>query len=182
MTKKITFTLLLFLLTIYVKGQDLSDKNIYIVNTENLNVRDEPNLNSTVVHQVHLNDTLYVKTLENNWYKIEYSPSFDHFSIGYVHSDFVKKASQIKNTKKVKEEEDLGFKDGFIVFGKICFVLCLVIFSLYYKYSKRTKDSRYSGGYREQEMNFGTIIKFALYSLIISLLFGLIAGIITWIA
>ena len=182
MNNKILCILLFFVISLYAKGQDLSDKNFYIVNTENLNVRSEPNENSNVVHQVHLNDTLYVKALENGWYKIEYSPSFDHFFTGYVHSDFVKKSSKLDNNKKIRKEEDLGFKDGLLQYGKICFLICLIIFSIYYKYSNRVKDSRYSGGYRESEMSFSTILKYGLYSLIISSFFGLVAGIITWIA
>lgn len=183
MTKKITFTLLIFLLSIYAKGQDLSDKNIYIVNTKNLNVRGEPNLNSNVVHQVHLNDTLYVKTLEDNWYKIEYSPSFDHFSIGYVNSDYVKEITKSNKQKKQKiDNQDLGFVSGFKTFGFYCFIACMVIFSLYYKYSRRSVDGRFSGGYKEKEMGLGSLLKYGLYSAIVSLVVGLIAGIITWIA
>ncbi len=173
---------MILIISLNAKGQDLSKKNVYIVNTKNLNVRSEPTVNSDVVHQVHLNDTLHVKTLENDWYQIEYSPSFDHFFIGYVYSDFVEKTAKLENTEKTVKEQDLGFKDGFFEFGKICFIVCLAIFSLYYKYSNRIIDSRYSGGYRESEMSFGTILKYALYSLIISAIFGLIAGIITWIA
>jgi len=181
MINKKTFLILLFILPLIIKSQDYSDNNVYVVNTENLNVRDEPNSNSNIVHQVQLNDTLYVKTLVNNWYKIEYSQGLDQLLIGYVYKDFVKKTSKVSN-EEIKKEQDLGFKSGFVYYGIRCFGLLLLASFGYYNYKTRIKDSRFSGGYREKTMNTLSFIKYAFYSLIISLPIALIAGIICYFA
>lgn len=183
MINKTTFLILLFTLPLSIKSQNYSDSNIFIVNTKNLNVRDEPNSNSKIVHQVQLNDTLYVKTLVNNWYKIEYSQRLDQNLIGYVYKDFVKKSSKsnVKN-KEIKKEQDLGFKSGFVHYGIRCFGLLLLASFGYYNYKTRRKDSRFSSGYSEKTMGTLTFIKYAFYSLIISLPIALIAGIICYFA
>ena len=183
MNNKIIYILILFVISLHAKGQDLSDKNFYIVNTENLNVRSEPNVNSNVVHQVHLNDTLNVKTLINNWYKIEYSQGLEQNIIGYVYKDFVKKTSK-SNVKinEVKKEQDLGFISGFFYYGIRSFGLLLLASFGYYNYKTRIKDARFSGGYREKTMDILSFLKYAFYSLVISLPIAFIAGIICYFA
>lgn len=182
MINKKTF-LILLLISFSLNSQDHSDSDIYVVTTENLNVRDKPISNSNIVHEVHLNDTLYVKTLVDNWCKIEYSTGFDNLLIGYVYKDYVKKVSK-SNTKneEIKKKQDLGFKSGFVYYGIRCFGLLLLASFGHYNYKTRSKDARFSGGYREKRMGTLSFIKYAFYSLIISLPIALIAGIICYFA
>jgi hypothetical protein len=180
---KNSFILFLYIISFNLQGQNLSEKDIYIVITENLNVRNQPKLESDIVHQVHLNDTIDVKNIVNNWYQIAYIENFENILTGYVHKDYVKKITKSNGEKvKVKEEQDLGFKSGFIYYGIRSFGLLLFASFVYYNYKTRTKDARFSGGYRGKDIDFLSFIKYAFYSLIISIPIALIAGIICFFA
>lgn len=165
--KKIVF---LFLFCLVFNGFMYSQQ--YAIKVEKLNIRENPDKNSKVIGSYYLNDTVTVFSKDGHWLKVKLNNRD-----GFINENYV--------TKIIGKEDqhiEKGFKSGFNkVFFK-SFIILGIIFLMYNTYKKRIADSRYKSGYREGKISIREYLTYGLYSLIISLVIGLLNGIITWIS
>ena len=74
-----------------------SNDTITAISTKNLNLRANPNVDSKVISEITLNDTLLITETENGWSKAIYKDSLN----GYVKNEFVKEITSEKETIKL---------------------------------------------------------------------------------
>ena len=74
-----------------------SNDTITAISTKNLNLRANPNVDSKVISEITLNDTLLITETENGWSKAIYKDSLS----GYVKNEFVKEITSEKETIKL---------------------------------------------------------------------------------
>ncbi len=144
----------------------------YIVQPDKLNIRLTPNDNSEVIGNLLKGDIINVIGSDGDWFKINLS-GID----GYIHKDFVKEVTESGQTKT---ETKKGFTDGFSkgFGGSIIYVLVLI--GTFVEVKNRISDQRYKKGYRDGPLSFPVIKRIVLYSGVISILIGLVTGIVFW--
>lgn len=86
-----------------IKAQEL-----YIVTGKSVNIRNEPNKNSTVLSTVKKNDTIYVNKIVENWAEIN-----SEFGIGYISKDYIEKIQVTKQT--AVDDTDYSWIPGLLV-------------------------------------------------------------------
>ncbi len=74
-----------------------ANDTITAISTKNLNLRANPNVDSKVISEIALNDTLVITETENGWSKAIYKDSLN----GYVKNEFVKEITSEKETIKL---------------------------------------------------------------------------------
>jgi ABC-type dipeptide/oligopeptide/nickel transport system permease component len=162
---KVVFTLVSVIILTYNCFAFIDSTEIkYIVKSQSIEVKDHPSINSDVIAKFFENDTL-IGIIENDtWTKI----TFDG-KTGYV------------STNEIREVIEPGFINGFkFGFKSIFFYIFFGIAAIIYYRSKRVKDNRYKDGHRTLPFTSVEIIKILLYSVIISSVWGLFAGILSW--
>lgn len=145
----------------------------YAVSTENLNLRKSASTSSETITTINKGDTVKVYYVKEGWAYVKYDQKY-----GSVSNDFL-------TTINYSEEVNVGNanQNGFIavfldVFARVFFFVFVLIGSII-TYRLRRKDARFKKGYKEGNMNIRQIGKLAAYAAIISVVFGLIGGIVS---
>lgn len=171
MRKIITLTALLFF-SAAVLGQDFK-----IINTSALNIREQPGKNYEIVGQALQGEKVSVLSQSGEWTKIKTGSGIE----GFVATKYLISASPEKDNEK-QDSEPIGFKYGFKKAFPPIFVISVFIFAAFdYFGSKRIKDARYNKGYKEIPFTQLELLKYAIYSTIISTIISLFSGIFYWI-
>lgn len=113
--------LFLFLFSIF---HTYSNDTITVISTKNIYLRVNPNIDSKVISEITLNDTLLITETENGWSKAFYKDSLN----GYVKSEFTKEI-----IKQNKNESQINWKIEILFFClKILLAYIFIVFSLKY--------------------------------------------------
>lgn len=118
--KKYLIIILLCSINIY------SNDTITAISTKNLNLRANPNVDSKVISEITLNDTLLITETENGWSKAIYKDSLN----GYVKNEFVKEITSEKETIKLlllKKLLKSYFLIALLFISAICFGLLYLL-------------------------------------------------------
>ena len=91
MRKNYLFLILFWSVSFY------ANDTITAISTKNLNLRANPNVDSKVISEIVINDTLLISETENGWSKAIYKDSLN----GYVKNEFVKEITSEKETIKL---------------------------------------------------------------------------------
>lgn len=103
-----------------------SNDTITAISTKNLNLRANPNVDSKVISEITLNDTLLITETENGWSKAIYKDSLN----GYVKNEFVKEITSEKETIKLlllKKLLKSYFLIALLFVSAICFGLLYLL-------------------------------------------------------
>ena len=103
-----------------------SNDTITAISTKNLNLRANPNVDSKVISEITLNDTLLITETENGWSKAIYKDSLS----GYVKNEFVKEITSEKETIKLlllKKLLKSYFLIALLFVSAICFGLLYLL-------------------------------------------------------
>lgn len=161
------FIKFLFALFLIVSTFFYSQK--YIVDADNLNVRESANKNSPVLFQLNKGVEINAIQTKGDWVQINYSEK-----TGFANKKFLK-----ENLKTSISEK--GFNYGFEkVFYKIM-VGSFFIIGIFTLMSRKKKDSRFSTGYRKGQMSNWESVLLMVGSVIISLVLSSIVGVCFWI-
>jgi hypothetical protein len=150
---------------------NISYSQTYSIDVKKLNVREKPDQNSRVIGSFSKNDTVNTISEERDWLKVE-----NNNKIGYISKKYV--TAQKNEKSKIENGFIPGFKK---VFLNSFLLICLVLFT-YQTYKRRIADSRYKTGYRNGKFSIREYITYGTYSLIFSLIIGIISGVTSWIA
>ena len=99
---------------------------ITAISIKNLNLRANPNVDSKVISEITLNDTLLITETENGWSKAIYKDSLN----GYVKNEFVKEITSEKETIKLlllKKLLKSYFLIALLFISAICFWLLYLL-------------------------------------------------------
>ncbi|MBY0487861.1 MAG: SH3 domain-containing protein [Flavobacteriaceae bacterium] len=163
--KKNNKVLLIFFLVFI----NISYSQTYFINVRKLNIRENPDKNSNVIGSYSKNDTVNILSQQGDWYKVE-----NKKKIGFINKKYL-------SSKKEENKIEKGFISGFNkVFLKSLIITGLVFF-LYQSYKRRIADSRYKKGYRQGNISIREYIAYGSYSLIISLIIGVVNGVASWL-
>lgn len=103
-----------------------SNDTITAISTKNLNLRANPNVDSKVISEITLNDTLLITETENGWSKAIYKDSLN----GYVKNEFLKEITSEKETIKLlllKKLLKSYFLIALLFVSAICFGLLYLL-------------------------------------------------------
>lgn len=132
-----------------------SNDTITAISTKNLNLRANPNVDSKVISEITLNDTLLITETENGWSKAIYKDSLN----GYVKNEFVKEITSEKETIKLLLLKKL-LKSYFLI--ALLFVSAICFGLLYFLKNKLVQLDIIG--------NFSLVIKSLLIGFIITII------------
>lgn len=145
----------------------------YLVTSPQLNVRSEPNAQSSIIERLDQNDKVTSLGEKKGWIKVNVRGT-----VGYINIKYLKELGEPQN----HSTEPQGFKDGFIHVFKYAFLTIFTLLGMRdYARFKRIKDTRYKKGFREIPFTQIELFKYAVYACIFSLPVGFIGGIIYWL-
>ncbi len=139
----------------------------YIVDADNLNVRESANKNSPVLFQLNKGVELNAIQTNGDWIEIKYSDK-----IGFVNKKFL---------KEINDSSQKGFKYGFNkAVEKISIPLFCIVFAISFL-KKRKRDARFSSGYRQGKVNEISFIIILLISILITFILSTFIAICFWV-
>lgn len=146
-------------------------QNIFYSNGDNLNIREFPDQNSTVMGKLSKGEKVEVLEISQDWAKIQYQNNQYYVSAKFLAD---KKPEETKSEK-------IGFQLGFGYSYLFSAGLFLVIMMLPEVIKRQTNDRRFKSGMRQDKVPEWVVWKLFLKAGLYGLPFGLIGGIICWI-
>lgn len=150
----------------------------YAVSTENLNLRKSASTSSETITTINKGDTVKVYYVKEGWAYVKYNQKY-----GSVSNDFLTTIDFKEDVNIINSRSNFSVQKGFIagfnfVFARVFFFV-FVLFGSIITFRLRRTDARFKKGYREGNMNMRQIGKLAAYAAIISVVSGLIGGIVS---
>lgn len=155
-------------------ASSLYAKNNYSVTTTNLNIRSQANSNSEILDIINEGDTVENINIKDKWSEIKYKKT-----IGFVSSKYLREIEIISSPISNTFNDQKGFIAGFKFVFTYIFILCFLIIGSYKTYQLRRKDDRYKKGYREGNLSGGKLFRVVIICITISIISGLIGGILS---